>query len=96
MFYKALKWLFVGKPLEGSPNARIENEDYNTRLTLRETTRKDTGKYLLVAENESGKDECEVEVNILDKPGKPKGPLNVTDVHKEGCKLKWQKPEGWE
>lgn len=29
----------------------------------------------------------------LDKPGKPEGPLKVTDVHKEGCKLKWDKPK---
>lgn len=30
---------------------------------------------------------------LLDKPGKPEGPLEVTDVHKEGCKLKWNKPK---
>jgi len=29
---------------------------------------------------------------VLDKPGKPEGPLRVTDVHKEGCKLKWNAP----
>lgn len=26
-------------------------------------------------------------------PGKPKGPLKVSDVTKGGCKLKWGKPE---
>lgn len=26
-------------------------------------------------------------------PGKPKGPLKVADVTKNGCKLKWGKPE---
>lgn len=26
-------------------------------------------------------------------PGKPKGPLKVSDVTKKGCKLKWEKPE---
>ena len=29
----------------------------------------------------------------LGKPSTPKGPLEVTDVHKEGCKLKWKKPK---
>ena len=29
---------------------------------------------------------------ISAKPGKPEGPLEVSDVHKEGCKLKWKKP----
>lgn len=27
------------------------------------------------------------------KPSKPKGPLKVSDVTAEGCKLKWEKPE---
>ena len=27
-----------------------------------------------------------------DKPAAPTGPLKVTDVHKEGCKLQWEKP----
>lgn len=29
---------------------------------------------------------------ILDKPSPPQGPLEVSDVHKEGCKLKWKRP----
>jgi predicted phage tail protein len=31
--------------------------------------------------------------DFADKPGKPEGPLEVSDVHKEGCKLKWSKPK---
>lgn len=27
------------------------------------------------------------------KPSKPKGPLEVADVTKNGCTLSWQKPE---
>lgn len=27
------------------------------------------------------------------KPGKPEGPLEVIDIHKESCKLKWKKPK---
>lgn len=27
------------------------------------------------------------------KPGSPEGPLEVSDVTKNGCKLKWKKPE---
>lgn len=30
---------------------------------------------------------------LLDKPGKPEGPLNISNVHKEGCSLKWNPPE---
>ena len=88
-----LTWLLCDKPLENSPTLKIENEDYNTKLQIRETSRKDTGKYLLRAENENGKDEAYVEINVLDKPSKPSD-LEVTDIHKNGCKLKWTKPKG--
>ena len=27
------------------------------------------------------------------KPSKPEGPLEVSDITKNGCKLKWKKPE---
>lgn len=30
---------------------------------------------------------------ILDKPGKPEGPIKISDVHKEGATLKWNPPE---
>jgi len=30
---------------------------------------------------------------FIAKPGKPEGPLEVSDVHKDGCKLKWKKPK---
>lgn len=30
---------------------------------------------------------------IIDKPGPPEGPLKISDVHKEGCSLKWNLPE---
>ncbi|XP_025833492.1 twitchin isoform X4 [Agrilus planipennis] len=88
-----ITWSFAGKPLEQGPSTKIENEDYNTKLTLTNTTRKNTGTYTIRAENDSGFDEAPVEVIVLDKPGKPEGPLQVSDVHKEGCKLKWDKPK---
>ena len=54
--------------------------------------RKMTGMYMIRAMNEHGKDEAEVEFVVLGPPGPPEGPLEVTDVHKEGCKIKWKKP----
>jgi hypothetical protein len=29
----------------------------------------------------------------VSKPGKPEGPLDVSDIRKDGCKLKWKKPK---
>lgn len=30
---------------------------------------------------------------MTDKPGKPEGPLEVSDVHADRVKLKWKKPK---
>lgn len=79
--------------LESKGNIKIENEDYNTKFTMTNTSRKHTGTYKIFAENSSGSDEAPVEIVILDRPGKPEGPLEISDVHKEGCKLKWSKPK---
>lgn len=88
-----IKWSIGPKQLETGGNLKIDNEDYNTKLVLTEAKRSDTGTYTIFAENTSGTDEATVEVIILDKPSKPEGPLEVSDVHKEGCKLKWNKPK---
>lgn len=88
-----LTWFFKDQDLIPTGQSRIENEDYNTKLSIVDSERRHTGVYKLKAENVNGVDEAEVEVIILDKPSKPEGPLEVSDVHKEGCKLKWKKPK---
>lgn len=88
-----IKWSFAGKPVETSAHYKVDNEDYNTRVVISDTERKLSGIYTIFAENTMGRDEATVEVIILDKPSKPEGPLEVSDVHKEGCKLKWNKPK---
>lgn len=89
-----IKWIFGSKPLESDGYfIKILNEDYNTKLSIQDTTRKDSGLYKIFAENTSGTDEADVDVIILDKPEKPEGPLIPYNIHKEGCVLKWNKPK---
>lgn len=80
-------------PLVTTDRIKIESIDYHTDFSIVSVTRKDTGKYKLMAMNENGTDEETVELCVLGKPSKPRGPLDVTDVHAKGCKLKWKKPE---
>ena len=82
-----------GIPLSNTARITIENRDYHTDFSIVEATRKDAGVYTLQAENKSGKDSEAVELIVLGKPSSPKGPLEVADVHKEGCKLSWTKPD---
>lgn len=47
-------------------------------------SRKHSGTYVLKAENSSGKDEATIQINVLDVPAKPEGPLKVR-YKKIGC-----------
>jgi len=60
-----MTWSFDSKPLINGRSVKIENEDYNTKFSLSDTNRKNTGVYSLRAENASGFDEATVEVVIL-------------------------------
>ncbi|KAF0296563.1 Twitchin [Amphibalanus amphitrite] len=86
-------WEFKGRQVGTDAHYRLENEDYNTRLQITSTSRKQSGVYLIKAVNDSGEDQAELEVNILDKPARPEGPLEVSDVHKDHCKLNWNQPK---
>lgn len=86
-------WTYQEKTLKTLDRLKIENEEYKTTFILQKVKRSDTGLYIVTARNDSGVDTVEVELIVISKPSKPKGPLDVSDVTAEGCKLKWDKPE---
>jgi len=55
--------------------------------------RSDTGTYIIKASNENGSDTAEVKVTVLDHPAPPRGPLDISNVTKDGCDLKWKEPD---
>lgn len=79
--------------LTNGDRINIENVDYHTTFIITNLKRKDSGMYTLKAENRNGFDVETVELIVLSKPSSPKGPLEVSDMTKNGCKLKWKKPE---
>lgn len=86
-------WTLKEKTLGNTDRLKIDNEDYLTNFVLQKVQRSDTGVYTVTAKNDSGIDTVDVEIQVLDKASKPKGPLKVSDVTAEGCKLKWEAPE---
>ena len=85
-------WSKGGKTLSDTNARRIINKPYRTIISIDDATRKDDGVYLLSAVNIHGKDAAEVRVNVVSRPGPPEGPLEVSGVHKNGCKLAWKPP----
>lgn len=88
-----LTWILKNETVVNNDRIKIENIDYQTTFSITGAIRKDTGVYTLLAENASGKDEATLEFTVLSKPGSPQGPLEVTDITKKSCKVKWKKPE---
>lgn len=88
-----VQWFFKDAEVKSDESIQINNVDYKTNILILRAKRVQSGKYLIVAKNASGEDQAELEINVLSKPSTPKGPLDVSDVTKHGCKLKWKKPE---
>lgn len=88
-----VQWFFKDAEVKSDDNVRIDNVDYNTKFFILRTKRPQSGKYVIVAKNEVGEDRAEVDITVLGKPSTPNGPLNVSDITKHGCKLKWKKPD---
>ena len=85
-------WRCGAIPLVNNKTVLIDNPPYQTKLIIRPVARGDSGEYLVLATNTSGKDSVTVNVIVTDKPTAPEGPIQISDVHKEGCKLKWKRP----
>jgi len=93
-----LKWIFLGKDdqekeLKSDDHHKINNKDYFTEFSLTDAVRKQSGKYKLFASNINGTDEEIITINVIGKPSKPKGPLKISKVQAESCKLSWEAPE---
>ena len=52
----------------------------------------DEGKYSIEISNESGSAAATFGVRVRATPGKPTGPLGVSDVTNATCKLRWRPP----
>lgn len=79
--------------LSNDKRVTVENANYNTKVVIRPVKRDDSGEYIVTASNSSGRDTHTINVTVTDKPGTPEGPLQVSDVNKNGCKLKWKRPK---
>lgn len=58
-------WFHVDKELKTEGNIEIVDVEYNTKISITNSVRKNTGVYKIKAVNEHGSDEAEVEVTVL-------------------------------
>ncbi|XP_038051694.1 twitchin-like [Patiria miniata] len=62
-------------------------------FTCKHAERTDSGRYTITLRNNEGTDTCILRITVVDKPGPPDGPLEVSDVTAESVKLSWNPPK---
>lgn len=58
-------WVFGSKDVTSRGPIKVTHYDYGTKISVRSTTRADSGKWKVTAENINGKDIAEVKVTVL-------------------------------
>lgn len=89
-----VKWTKGDKPIEQSHNLSIDTKkNEHTILCIPSAVRADCGEYRLSVKNSHGQDTEAANLTVLDKPTKPNGPLEVSDVFEDNLNLSWKPPD---
>lgn len=88
------RWLRNGEVVDMQKGLRHfeKNDNKKANLKINKAERGDSGKYQLVLSNSKGEFKVPIEIEVIDKPGAPEGPLKVTDVFQDNATLSWKKP----
>lgn len=62
-------------------------------LICRSSLKSDQGRYAVNLKNQKGSATAHVVVTVIDKPGAPEGPLQVSKITTESCQLAWNQPK---
>ena len=87
-----VSWSRNNIELDSTPKTEIVRSDNFTSLIIKDANRNDTGEYLLQANNTAGNRSIVLTVKVLDRPGQPVGPLAITEVTSERCRISWRPP----
>lgn len=88
-----IAWSKNGKPVEQTPILQIDHKkNDHTTLCISSAMRTDCGKFSLKVKNSVGEDAESADLTVLDKPTKPRGPLDVSNVFEDRCDLAWLPP----
>ena len=86
------------KLLEQSDKVSVNSEAKDSKnghfeVIVKNCTRKNRGRYLIIAENNQGRSYAIINVNVLDVPGCPQEPWSYHDPWNNAISLEWNDPE---
>ena len=70
----------------------IKSSRTKSIFSLKKVTRNDAGNYKVSLSNKEGSFTASVVVKVLTTPGKPEGPVEISQVTAKSCLLKWKPP----
>lgn len=85
-------WLKNGRNIGSKGRVEIMATQSHTSLLIRESVRKDSGQYTLTLQSSGGVASKVITCKVLDRPGPPAGPLEVSGLSAEKCTLSWAPP----
>ena len=88
-------WSKDGFKVTKQDKANVDNPTDNQHyLTVKQCDRTDSGLYVIKASNEYGKDEAKFELQVVDVPDKPRGPIDIDlDQEAKSVTLNWRAPK---
>jgi hypothetical protein len=86
-------WYKEGTEIKTTKTRVITTTKTTTSISIAELARNDGGKYTIVAKNAAGSATVELNLKVIDKPGKPEGPMKVRENTPETVLLEWKPPK---
>ena len=71
-------WQFNGKDIVSEGDRMIENNETESTIVIKETSRSHSGQYRLVAQNACGIRSHDLKIHVMERPDKPTGPITIT------------------
>jgi len=85
-------WTVNAEEMFADDRIKFSTKVGTTIYTNKCSRRSDSGKYTIQLVNTEGSDTATCKVLVVDKPGVPQGPLEVSDITPETCSLSWKPP----
>uniref|UniRef100_A0A1I8J9R7 non-specific serine/threonine protein kinase n=1 Tax=Macrostomum lignano TaxID=282301 RepID=A0A1I8J9R7_9PLAT len=82
-----------GGSLVAMERFEVLQETSEVVIVCRRASKTDHGRYTVTLKNKAGKDAVDTKVSIVDRPGKPEGPLRTSKIGLDSCTLTWNPPQ---
>uniref|UniRef100_A0A3B4Y894 Titin n=1 Tax=Seriola lalandi dorsalis TaxID=1841481 RepID=A0A3B4Y894_SERLL len=86
-----VSWKKDGQVLKQTTRVNVLNSKTSSKITIKDATKEDVGKYEITLTNSVGTKTAEISVIILDKPGSPSN-IKVDEVSADFICLSWDPP----